>query len=136
MSPWKNHLVVLTLALLSISFPIFLVTGYTALYWAWLRANLEAAQPYLPWARNFGMLAMAAAAVALGILFSSSTFPIPPRIRLSLSLLATATIGFFSEFRNEGKFPFKALVHFFGPGTWIHDGLNQVVPSLGDFLYR
>src|SRR6185369_14229423 len=26
--------------------------------------------------------------------------------------------------------------HFFGPGTWIHDGLNQMVSSLGDLLYR
>ncbi len=94
MSPWKNYLVVLTMALLSVCFPIFLVTGYTALYWAWLRANVQAALPYLPWARNFGMLAMAGAAAALGILFSSSTFPISPKIRLSLSLLATATIAF------------------------------------------
>src|SRR5207253_1447246 len=70
------------------------------------------------------------------ILFSSKIFPITPKTRLLLSLLATATIGFFSEFRNEGKFEFKKLVHFFGPGTWIHDGLNQVVSSLGDFLYR
>jgi hypothetical protein len=53
-----------------------------------------------------------------------------------LSLLATVTIGFFSELRNEGKFYFKNLHHFFGPGTGIHDGLNRVVPSLGDFLYR
>jgi hypothetical protein len=133
---WKNHLVVLTLALLSVSFPVFLVTGYTALYWAWVRANLDAALPYLPWARNFGMLAVASAAVALGVLFSSNTFPISPKTRLSLSLLATATIGFFAEFRNEGKFYFKKSVHFFGPGTWIHDGLNQVVSPLGDFLYR
>ena len=136
MSPWKNSLVVLTVALVSFSFPIFLATGYTALYWAWLRDNLEAALPYLPWARNFGMLAMAGAAAALGILFSPNTFPIPPKIRLSLSLLATATIGFYSEFRNEGKFHFKNLVHCFGPGTWIHDGLNQIVSSLGDLLYR
>lgn len=92
--------------------------------------------PYLPWARNFGMLALAGAAVTLGILFSSRTFPIPPKLRLWLSLLATITIGLFSEFRNEGKFYFKTLVHFFGPGTWIHDGLNQIVSSLGDFLYR
>jgi hypothetical protein len=136
MGPWKNRLVVLTLTLLSVSFPIFLVTGYTALYWAWLRGNLEAALPYLPWARNLGMLAMAGAAAALGILFSSNTFPISPKIRLSLSLLATATIGFFAEFRNDGKFHFKNMLHFFGPGTWIHHGLNQIVPSLGDFLYR
>jgi hypothetical protein len=133
---WKNHVVVLAIALLSVSFPIFLVTGYSALYWAWVRANLDAALPYLPWARNFGMLAMAGAAVALGILFSSNTFPISPKIRLSLSLLATATIGFFAEFRNEGKFHFKRLVHFFGPGTWSHDGLNHIVSSPGDCLYR
>lgn len=136
MSPWKNRLVVLTMALLSISFPIFLVTGYTALYWAWLRADLEAALPYLPWARNFGMLAMAAAAAALGILFSSNTFPIPPKSRLWLSLLATATIASFAEFRNEGKFHFKGLIHFFAPGTWIHDGLNHVASPLGNAVYR
>lgn len=136
MTAWKNYLVALTISLLSISFPIFLVTGYTALYWAWLRSNLVAAVPYLPWARNFGMLAMAGAATALVILFSPNTFPISPRTRLSLSLLATATIGFFSEFRNEGKFHFKRLVHFFAPGTWIHNGLNHLVSSLGDFLYR
>src|SRR2546430_6378220 len=82
------------------------------------------------------MLARDAAPGALGILFSSNTFPISPKIRLSLSLLATATIGFFAEFRNEGKFHFKKLVHFFAPGTWIHGGLNRAVSSLGDFLYR
>jgi hypothetical protein len=136
MSPWKSRLVVVTLTLLSVSFPIFLVTGYTALYWAWGRANLPAARPYLPWARNFGMLAMAGATAALGILFSSGTFPLPPKIRLRLSLLTTATIGFFAEFRNDGKFHFKGLHHFFGPRTWIHGGLNKIVPSLGDFLYR
>src|SRR5438874_5366394 len=114
MSPSKKHLVVLTVVLLNVSFPVFLVTGYTALYWGWLRGNLEAARPYLPWARNFGMLAMAGAAAALGILSSSNTFPIPPKIRLWLSLFATSTIGLFSEFRNEGKFYFKAQVHFFG----------------------
>lgn len=136
MSPWKNSIVVLTIALVSVSFPIFLVTGCTALYWAWLRSNLAAALPYLPWARNFGMLAMAGAAAALGILFSSKTFPIPPKIRLALSLLVTATIGFFAEFRNDGKFHFRNLHNFFRPGTWIHDGLNQIVSPLGDFLYR
>src|SRR5580704_939566 len=136
MSAWKNRLVVLTVIFLGISFLIFLATGYTALYWAWARANLNAARPYLPWARNSGMLAMGCAAVALGILFSSKTFPVPPKIRLLLSLLATVTIGFFAEFRNDGKFYFKNLHHFFGPGTWIHDGLNRIVPSLGDFLYR
>lgn len=125
-----------TLILLSVSFPIFIVTGYTALYWAWVRGNVESALPYLPWARNFGMLAMFGAALALGILFLSKTFPLSPKMRLWLSLLATGTIGFFAEFRNEGKFFLKRLVHFFGPGTWIHDGLNRLIPSLGDVLYR
>jgi hypothetical protein len=136
MSAWKSRLVVLTMILLGVSFLTFLVTGYTALYWAWARANLETARPYLPWARNSGMLAIAGAAVALGILFSPKTFPVPPRIRLLLSLLATVTIGFFAEFRNDGKFYFKNLHHFFGPGTWIRDGLNRIVPPVGDFLYR
>ncbi len=136
MSPWKNHLVIFITILLIVSSPIFLVTGYAALYWAWLRADLEMALPYLPWASNFGMLAMVGAVAGLVILFSSNTFPIAPKTRLTLSLLATATIGFFSEFRNDGKFHFKNLHHFFGPGTWIHDGLNQIVSSLGDFLYR
>ena len=136
MSPWKNHFVIFTMALLLVSLPGFLVTGYTALYWAWARGNLDAALPYLPWAKNFGMLAMLGAAAAFVILFSSSHFPVSPKVRLWLSLLSTATVAFFSEFRNEGKFYFKALVHFFGPGTWIHDGLNRVVSSLGDFLYR
>jgi hypothetical protein len=136
MSRWKKHLIALALALWIVSFPIFLVTGYTALYQAWVRGNLEAALPYLPWARNLGMAAMAAAISALAILFSSKTFRLRPKIRLSLSILATITIGFFAEFRNDGKFHFKNLVHFFGPGTWIHHGLNQIVPSLGDFLYR
>ncbi len=136
MSPWKNRLVFFTAAFLIVSFPIFLVTGYTALYWAWVRGNLGAALPYLPWARNFGMLAMAGAAMALGILFSSHTFPISPKTRLLLSILATCTIGFFAEFRNDGKFHFKYFVHFFGPGTWISKGLNEIVPSLGKFLYR
>jgi hypothetical protein len=74
MSAWKNRFVVLTMIFLGVSFLIFLVTGYTALYWAWARANLATARPYLPWARNSGMLAMAGAAEALGILFSSKTF--------------------------------------------------------------
>jgi hypothetical protein len=136
MSPWKNHLVAFTTAFLSFSLSVFLVTGYTALYWAWLRADLQTALPYLPWARTFGMLAIAGAAAALGIVFSSKAFPLPPKTRLSLSLLATVAIAFFSEFRNEGKFYFKNLVNFFGPGTWAHDGLSQLVSSLGDFLYR
>lgn len=79
---------------------------------------------------------MAAAAAAIAILFSSNTFPIPAKTRVWLSLLATATIGFFSEFRNDGKFYFKNLIHFFGPGTWIHQALNQSFSSLADFLYR
>jgi hypothetical protein len=136
MSPWKDRLVLLTLSLLSITFPIFLVTGYTALYWAWLRDNLPAALPYLPWARNFGVLAIAGAAAGLGILFSSNTFPVSPKTRLALSLLATLSIGFFAEFRNEGKFHFRELVHFLGPGTWVHVGFNHVASALGDSLYR
>jgi len=136
MSVWKSRLVALTLIFLGFTLLIFVVTGYTALYWAWTRGNLEAARPYLLWARNFGMLAVTGGAVALGILFSSETFPVPAKTRLLLSLFATATIAFFAEFRNEGKFYFKNLHHFFGPGTWIHDGLNHVAPSLGNFLYR
>jgi hypothetical protein len=136
MSRWKTFLVGLTLVLLTVSFSIFLVTGYAALYWAWGRGNLEAALPYLPWARNFGIMALAGATSAVIILFSSDTFQIPPKIRLSLSILATLAICFFAEFRNEGKFYFKNLVHFFGPGTWIHDGLIHIVSPLGDFLYR
>jgi hypothetical protein len=136
MTPWKNRFVALILVLLCVSFPIFLVTGYTALYWAWLRGNLHAALPYLPWARNLGMLAMCGAAAALWILFSSTTIPVASKTRLWLSLLATASIGFFAEFRNDGKFHFKNLIHFFGPGTWIHEALSKIAPSLGDFLYR
>jgi len=136
MRRWKRHFVVLTLVLLAVCFPIFLLTGYTALYWAWVQGDFGAALPYLPWARNIGMVAMAGATSALVILFSPETFQISAKIHLSLSILATLTIGFFSEFRNEGKFHFKNLVHFFGPGTWIHDGLNHIVPSAGDFLYR
>ena len=49
---------------------------------------------------------------------------------------AAITIALFSEFRNEGKFHLKELVHTFGPGTWIHEQLNRFIPSLGDFLYR
>ena len=135
-SSWKNHVVALTIALLSVAFPIFFLTGYTALYWAWLRGNFEAALPFLPWARNFGMVAMAGATAALMILFLSNTFPIPARLRLRLSVLAAVTIACFSEFRNEGKFHLKKLDHFFGPGTSIHDRLNQLVSPLGDFLYR
>ena len=48
MSPWKHRLVVFTMALSILSFSIFLVTGYTALYRAWLRADPQTAPPYLP----------------------------------------------------------------------------------------
>ncbi len=132
----KKRLVAVTSIFLGVSLLIFVATGYTALYWAWTQGNLERARHFLPLARNFGMLAMAGAVVAFGILFSSNTFPIPAKTRLSLSLLATLAIAFFAEFRNEGKFYFKGLHHIFGPGTWVHNGLNQVVPALGDFLYR
>ncbi|HET8826293.1 MAG TPA: hypothetical protein VFM77_14240, partial [Terriglobales bacterium] len=108
--PWKRHLVRLTVALLIVSFPIFLLTGCTALYWGWVRSNLGAALPYLPWARDFGELAMLGAALAIAILFSSRSVPVPPKIRLWLSMFAATTIGFFSEFRNEGKFYFKTRV--------------------------
>ena len=136
MSQWKNRIVEFTLALLSISLPIFLLTGYTALYWAWLRGNLESALPYLPWARTSGAFALAGATAAFAILFSSNRFPIPPRTRLWLSLLSTATIGFFAEFRNEGKFYLKNLVHLFGPGTSFYRALNRTIPAFGVFLYR
>lgn len=136
MSAWKNRFVVLTMIVLGASFLLFFITGYIALYWAWARANLAAARLYLPWARNSGMLAISVAALALVILFSSKAFPVLPKVRLWLSLLATITIGFFAEFRNEGKFYFKNLHDFFGPGTLIHDGLHRIVPSVGDFLYR
>lgn len=134
--PWKRHLVRLTVALLIVSFPIFLLTGCTALYWGWVRSNLGAALPYLPWARDFGELAMLGAALAIAILFSSRSVPVPPKIRLWLSMFAATTIGFFSEFRNEGKFYFKTRVHFFGPGTWAREGMDRIVPSVGGFLYR
>ena len=136
MNSFKKRLVAVVIGLLSLTLPVFLLTGYIALYWAWVRGNLQGALPYLPWARNFGMLATAAAGAALVILFSSKAFPISPKMRLALSILATATIGLYSEFRNDGKFYFKNLVHFFGPGTSIHDAANRIVPSLGDFLYR
>ena len=134
MSAWKSRFVVLTMIVLGASFLVFFVTGYIALYWAWAHDNLAAARPYLPWARNSSMLAIVLAALA--ILFSSKISPLAPKLRLWLSLLATATFGFFAEFRNEGKFYFKNLHQFFGPETWVHDGLHRIVPSLGDFLYR
>jgi hypothetical protein len=136
MSAWKTKLVAFTRIFLSVSLVAFVATGYTALYWAWVRGNLLAARPFLPAARNFGLLGIAAAALALIILFSSKTFLLPPKTRLLLSVLATLMIGSFAEFRNEGKFVFKGLHHFFGPSTWIHNALNLVTPSLSDFLYR
>ena len=136
MSTWKSSLVALTLIFLNVAFAGFVVSGYTALYWAWVRGNLDAARPYLPWARDFGLLAVCGATVAFVILFSAKSFPLSPKSRLLLSVLATLTIGSFAEFRNEGKFCFKGMHHFFLPGTWIHDGLNRLSPSLGDFLYR
>jgi hypothetical protein len=136
MSRWKNNFVSLTLICLAVSLVGFVATGYAALYWAWVRGDLDAARPYLPWARNIGIVAVALATLAFGILFAAKAFPVSKTSRLRLSLLATATIAFFAEFRNEGKFCFKNLHHFFRPGSWIHDGLNRLVPSLGDFLYR
>jgi hypothetical protein len=136
MSTWKKNFLTITQLCLAASSLIFVVTGYTALYWAWIRGNLDAARPYLPWARNFGMLALLLATIAFGILFSSKAFPISDKKRLSLSLLATTTIALFSEFRNEGKFCFKNLYHFFTPGSWTHEGLNRLAPSFGDFFYR
>src|SRR5580692_1725877 len=136
MSRWRNNLVSLTLICLAVSLVGFVATGYAALYWAWVRGDLDAARPYLPWARNIGIVAVALATLAFGILFAAKAFPVSKTSRLRLSLLATATIAFFAEFRNEGKFCFKNLHHFFRPGSWIHDGLNRLVPSLGDFLYR
>jgi len=125
MTPFKTRLVVAVIGLLTIALPIFLVTGYSALYYAWVRGSLEGTKPYLPWARSFGMLAMAASAMAIS-----------PKLRIGLSILVTATIAFFSEFGNDGKFYFRNLVHFFGPGTWIHDGMNRIAPSVVNFLYR
>jgi hypothetical protein len=136
MSAWKTRFVALTVVFLSVSLTVFVATGYTALYLAWVRSNLQAARPLLPWARNFGALGIAVAATALVILFSSKTFPLAAKTRLLLSVLATLNIGSFAEFRNEGKFVFKNLHHFFGTGTRIHNALNHVAPSLGDFAYR
>jgi hypothetical protein len=136
MRPRTSDFVLATLIVLSISIPAFFFTGYTALYWTWVRGNLDAARPYLPWARNFAMLAMVGATAALVILFSPRVFPLSAKTRLVLSLLATIAIGLYAEFRNEGKFYFKTLVHFFGPGTWVHDGSNRIIPSSGDSLYR
>ena len=90
MTPFKTRLVVAVTGLLAIALPIFLVSGYTALYYAWVRGSLEAARPYLPWARSFGMLAMAASAVGLTILFSQQFFPISPKLRIGLSILVNS----------------------------------------------
>jgi hypothetical protein len=45
MSDWKNSLATLIVIFLGVTFLIFLVTGYTALYWAWTRGNLGLALP-------------------------------------------------------------------------------------------
>lgn len=124
------------LAALSASSAVFVLTGYSALYHAWMRGDLATAGPYLSWTRGSGLLAVACATVAFAILLSSNRFPIEPKHRLFLSLLATSTIALFAEFRNESKFYFGNLHHFLLPGEWIHDGLAHVAPSLGDFLYR
>ncbi len=126
----------LVLGVLGVSSAVFVISGYSALYQAWVRGDLAAAVPYLPWARSSGLLAVAGATAAFAILFSSHRFPMQPKLRLWLSLLAAIAIALFSEFRNEGKFYFKGLHHFLVPGEWLHDGLNQVAPALGDFLYR
>lgn len=136
MSTWKNRAVIIVMALLSISSPVFIFAGYVALWQAWVCGDLPSALPFLPWSRVFGILAVACAAAAFVILFSPETFPVKPKTRFTLSLLATITIGLFAEFRNEGKFHFGNAHHFFAPGTWMHGGLNHLVPSLGDFLYR
>jgi len=135
LSPRKNFFVMAIMTILGISFLVFFITGYTALYWAWVHSDLQKAMPYLPWARNFGMLGMIFATAAFAILFAPSRFPLPPKTRLHLSLLATVTIGFFAEFRNDGKFHLMEHVHFFGRETWIYQALNQQVTWLGEYLY-
>jgi len=135
LSPRKNFFVMAIMTILGISFLLFFFTGYTALAWAWVHSDLQKAMPYLPWARNFGMLGLIFATVAFAILFAPSRFPLPPKTRLHLSLLATVTIGFFAEFRNDGKFHLKEHVHFFGPETWVYQALNQLFTSLGELFY-
>ena len=130
MRPRKSHFVLVTFVLLSISLPAFFLTGYTALYWAWVRGNLEAARPYLPWARNFGMLAISGATAAFIILFLPRVFSLSAKTRVFLSLLATVAIALFSEFRNEGKFYFKRLVHFF----WIWNVGSRRIESHSSFV--
>jgi len=136
MSIWKTRVVKLVMTIISISSPLFIITCYLALYQAWLRGDLKSALPFLTLSRSFGIFAIAGVAAALVLLFLPKVFPVQPKIRLSLSLLVTVTIALFSEFRNEGKFYFKNMHHFFAPGTWIHDGLNNLFHSLGDFLYK
>lgn len=131
-----RRLVVVLAIVLGASCTLFVSTGYLALFHAWVRGDLAAALPLLPWARTFGVLSVVCAVLAFGILFSSSRFPIPPKLRLALSLIATGTIALFSEFRNEGKFYFANSHHFLAPGEWIHRGLSALAPPLADFLYR
>ena len=132
----KHRPVVVLLVVLGTSSALFAIPGYLALFYAWIRGDLAAAVPFLPWARSFGVLAVACAVLAFGILFSPSRYPIPPKLRLVLSLLAAGTIALFSEFRNEGKFYFANLHHFLAPGEWIHRGLSSLSLPLADFLYR
>lgn len=48
--------------------------------------------------------------------------------------MATVTIGFFAEFRNDGKFHLKQNVHFFGAKTWGRYAANDIYSGLGDFF--
>ncbi len=63
-SRWKDHLIVLVLGVLGVSSAVFVISGYSALYQAWVRGDLTAAVPYLPWARGSGVLAVAGATAA------------------------------------------------------------------------
>lgn len=136
LSPRKVRFLLLLSVCMGVSFLVFLFTGYTALYWVWVRSNLPLALPYLPWARNSSAVALVAASFALIVLFAQKLFPLSPKTRLALSLLTSIVIGFYAEFRNEGKFFLKGLHHFFGPTTWVHALLHRLSPSLGEFLYR
>lgn len=124
MSERKHRGVVLLLAQLGAASTVFVLTASAALYWAWVRRDLAAAAPFLPWTRAFGLLAVVAATASFGVLFFWKRFPLRPRLRLSLSVVAAATLALFSEFRNEGKFCFGNRHHFFLPGEWIHDGVS------------
>jgi hypothetical protein len=43
---------------------------------------------------------------------------------------------FLFRVQERGQVLLQNLGHFFGTGTWIHEGMNRVVASSGDFLYR